>query len=68
MIEAHPENTELTNIYAKLLEKGIDLEVAYLKSQEELDKDWWKNITERIKSDNDTELAIQKNRQKLRKI
>ena len=51
MIEKHPENAEFIKAYTKLIEKRIDLEITYLKGDEELRKDWEKNQTERIKSD-----------------
>ena len=51
MIEKYPENAEFVKAYTKLIEKRIDMEIAYLKGDEELRKDWEKNLTERIKSD-----------------
>lgn len=51
MIGKHPDNAELIKAYTRIVEKWIDLEITYLKGDEELRKDWEKNMTERIKSD-----------------
>ncbi|WP_413793965.1 MULTISPECIES: hypothetical protein [unclassified Pseudomonas] len=51
MIEKHPENAEMIKAYTRIIEKSIDLEVTYLKGDEELRKDWERNQTERIKSE-----------------
>jgi len=62
MIEQKPDNTELIHAYVKLIEKKTEFDISWLKTDEELRKDFENNLTERIKAQNEiTKTSIEKN-------
>jgi len=62
MIEQKPDNSELIQAYVKLIEKKAEFDISWLKTDEELRKDFEKNQTERIKAQTEvTKTSIEKN-------
>jgi hypothetical protein len=62
MIEQKPDNTELIHAYVKLIKKKTEFDISWLKTDEELRKDFENNLTERIKAQNEiTKTSIEKN-------
>ena len=62
MIEQKPDNSELIKAYVTLIEKKSDFDISWLKTDEELRKDFEKNQTERIKTQAEvTKTSIEKN-------
>ncbi|HFS68210.1 MAG TPA: hypothetical protein ENK91_10990 [Bacteroidetes bacterium] len=62
MIEQKPDNSDLIQAYIKLIEKKAEFDISWLKTDEELRKDFEKNQTERIKAQTEiTKTSIEKN-------
>ena len=62
MIEQKPDSSELIQAYVKLIEKKAEFDISWLKTDEELRKDFEKNQTERIKAQTEiTKTSIEKN-------
>jgi hypothetical protein len=51
MIRNHPENKEMILAYQKLIEKKVDFEISFLKTDADFRGEWEKNQTERMKAD-----------------
>lgn len=61
-IVANPDNAEFVKAYVKLIEKKTEFDIAFYNGGKELQKDWEKNQTDRIKAQTEVQKkSIEKN-------